>query len=109
MHFHTPGAACSPSPCHSLFNFSFFLVSLVLLGLWGYIFFWRSEPLSAFGQTFSYRVVAIAMTAISVLAAWFVLGTKFFIVVGIDLFVSVVHCLLRLSAEETVDFSTTAA
>ena len=93
----------------ALFHPSFFIVALALLALWFYLFFWRSEAIVAFGQTLSGEVVAIAMTVLSVTLSCICLGSKFLWFLFFDILFCGLHCILRKSAQETVDFGSMPA
>jgi len=89
----------------SLFDLPFFLVSIALIALWFYVYFWRSRPMVLFGQTLPAKFVTIGLIVLSVAVCWLVLGNDFWIAVLCDAGACLVHTVLRKAENETVDFN----
>jgi len=89
----------------ALFSFTFFILGVALLALWGYVFFWRSEPFTFYGFTFSRTHVTIGLVILTALVSYLALGNKLFIIAICDAIFCLLHCLFRVSQEETIDFS----
>jgi len=89
----------------ALFNFTFFILGLAVLALWGYIFFWRSEPFTFYGFTLSRVQITIALCIFTTLVSYLALGNKLFYIAAFDAVFCLLHSLFRVSQEETIDFS----
>jgi len=89
----------------ALFSFTFFILALAVLALWGYIFFWRSEPYTFLGITLSRTQVTIGLSILTAFVSYLALGNKLFVIAIIDIIFCLLHTLFRVSQEETIDFS----
>ena len=89
----------------ALLNFNFLLLVIVMGALWGYVFWWRSEPVAPFGFEIPQKIMTIALSVVTVLVFYFVLGFKlFWALIAVAVF-SFIHSLLYISQEETIDFT----